>query len=242
LNYRTQLPTLLIVLTILLAGCSTEMSSEVYFRDLDDLPDGDLTNKVVFHLPLTSMDECEEYRGRYDKVFKKSDDFKDMEYVKCVEGDLGDFIEYELDVPLRMTNPAEGEMKGAVEFIRFSEEDAEELRMVFIRVNPPSLHNLDELLSDEFYQGLDLSDTSPLIRLSNDMRSDQVFTVSHAFVQNEPVIEPTAYTLEPRDSIDVVLSDVTSAWIFYMSEDADPRYAQVGVWTTPDDDDEDDEE
>ena len=74
------------------------------------------------------------------------------------------------------------------------------------------------------------------------MRSDQVFTVSHAFVQNEPVIEPTAYTLEPRDSIDVVLSDVTSAWIFYMSEDADPRYAQVGVWTTPDDDDEDDEE
>jgi hypothetical protein len=218
------------------------MSSEVYFRDLDDLPDGDLTNKVVFHLPLTSMDECEEYRGRYDKVFKKSDDFKDMEYVKCVEGDLGDFIEYELDVPLRMTNPAEGEMKGAVEFIRFSEEDAEELRMVFIRVNPPSLHNLDELLSDEFYQGLDLSDTSPLIRLSNDMRSDQVFTVSHAFVQNEPVIEPTAYTLEPRDSIDVVLSDVTSAWIFYMSEDADPRYAQVGVWTTPDDDDEDDEE
>ena len=99
MNYRTQLPALLIVLTILLTGCSTRMSSEVYFRDLDDVSDGDLTNKVVFHLPLTSMDECEEYRGRYDKVFKKSDDFKDMEYVKCVEGDLGDFIEYELDVP-----------------------------------------------------------------------------------------------------------------------------------------------
>ena len=157
------------------------MSSEVYFRDLDDLPDGDLTNKVVFHLPLTSTDECEEYRGRYDKVFKKSDDFKDMEYVKCVDGDLNDFIEYELDVPLRMTNPAEGTMKGAVEFIRFSEEDAEELRIIFIRANPPSLHNLDELLKEEFFQGLDLSDTSPLIRLSNDMRSDQVFTVSHAF-------------------------------------------------------------
>ena len=198
MNYRTQLPALLIVLTILLTGCSTRMSSEVYFRDLDDLPDGDLTNKVVFHLPLTSMDECEEYRGRYDKVFKKSDDFKDMEYVKCVEGDLGDFIEYELDVPLRITNPAEGEMKGAVEFIRFSEEDAEELRMVFIRVNPASLHNLDELLSDEFYQGLDLSDTSPLIRLSNDMRSDQVFTVSHAFVQNDELDVPMRITRSGR--------------------------------------------
>ncbi len=241
MKHKTQLPAFLIVLTILLTGCSTRMSSEVYFRDLDDLPDGDLTNKVVFHLPLTSTDECEEYRGRYDKVFTKSKDFKDMEYVKCVDGDLTDFIEYELDVPMRLTNPAEGNVRGAVEFIRYSDEDAEELRTVFIRVNPPSLHDLDELLQDEFFQGLDLSETSPLIRISNDLRSDQVFIVKHAFVQNEPVIVPTSYTLEPRDSIDVVLSDVTSAWIFYISEDADPRFAQVGVWTTPDDDEDDED-
>jgi hypothetical protein len=238
MNKRNLLPALLIVLAILLAGCKTSMSSELFFRDLNDLPDGELTNKVVFHLPLASADKCEEYRERYDKVFTKSDDFKDMEYVQCVDGDLNDDIEYELDVPLRLTDPSKGTMKGAVELIRYSDEDAEELRFVFIRVNPPSLHNLDELLYEEFYQRLDLSETSPLFRISNDMRSDQVFIVQHVFVQNEPVITATAFTLEPRDSIDVGLSDVTSTWIFYVSEDADPRFAPIGLWTTPDDDEE----
>ena len=241
MNKRNLLPVLLIVLAILLAGCKTRMSSELFFRDLNELPDGDLTNKIVFHLPLPSTDQCEEYRERYDKVFKKSDDFKDMEFAKCVDGELNDYIEYELDVPFRLTDPTKGTMKGAVELIRYNGEDGEGLRLVFIRVNPPSLYNLDELLYDEFYQRLDLSETSPLIRISNDMRSDQVFTVQHVFVENEPVILKTPFTLEPRDSIDVVLSDVTAAWIFYVSEDADPRIAPIGLWTTPDDNEDDEE-
>ena len=232
---RNLFPVLLIVLAILLASCKTRMTSELFFRDLNDLPDGDLTNKIVFHLPLPTTDQCEDYRKRYDKVFNKSDDFKDMEFVKCVEGDLNDYIEYDLDVPLRLTDPIKGAMKGPVELIRYSEEDAENLRLVFIRVNPPSLHNLDELLYEEFYQRLDLSETSPLIQISNDMRSDQIFIVQHVFVQNEPVITATRFTLEPRDSIDVVLSDVTSAWLFYVSEDADPRFAPIGLWINPDD-------
>ncbi|MDE0070558.1 MAG: hypothetical protein OXO48_12650 [Caldilineaceae bacterium] len=232
---------IMLTLTILLAGCATRMSSEVYFRDLDDLPDGDLTNKIVFHLPLPSTDECEEYKTRYNKVFKKSNDFKEMEYVNCVDGDMNDYIEYELDVPLRLTNPVESKMTGAVEFIRFSDEDAEDSRLIFIRSNPPSLYNLDELLEDEFYHGLDLSDTAPVIRLSNDLRSDQVFIVTHAFVQNKPVIKPTSFVLEPRDDIDIRLSDVTSAWIFHISAKADPRFALVGVWSTTDDDDNDGE-
>ena len=232
---RNLLPVLLIVLAILLASCTTRMTSELFFRDLNDLPDGDLTNKIVFHLPLPTTDQCEDYRKRYDKIFNKSDDFKDMEFVKCVEGDLNDYIEYELDVPLRFTDPHKGAMKGPVELISHIEKHNEYFRIVFIRVNPPSLHNLDELLYEEFYQNLDLSKTAPLIQISNDMRSNQVFIVNNVFVQNEPIVVATKFTLEPRDSIDVVLSDVTSAWLFYVSEDADPRFAPIGIWFNPDD-------
>jgi len=207
------------------------MSTELYFRDLDDLPGGDLSNKIVFHLPLPSADECAEYKQRYDRVFAKSKDFKDMEYVKCTDGDMNDYIEYEMDVPLRLTDDPESTMKGAVEFIRHSEEGPKGEKLILIRTNPPSLYDLDELLRDEFFQGLDLSDTSPLIRLSNDMRSDQLFSITHAFVQNEPVIYPTTFRLEPRDSIDIRLSDVTSAWIFYMSATARPRFAPIGFWS-----------
>lgn len=230
---RVTLIIIAVALLFVIVGCSTKMNSEIFFRDLDDLPDGDLTNKIVFNLPLTSMDECEEYRTRYDKVFQKSKDFKDMEFVKCVEGDFQDSVEYEMDVPLRMIDPDKKKIDGAVEFIRWDADDESEERGVLIRTNPPSLHDLDELLKDEFYQGLDLTDSSPLIRISNDMRSDQVFTVRHVFVQGKPAITATSFTLEPRDSIDVVLSDVTSAYIFYISETADPRLAPIGLWTTP---------
>ena len=222
-----------VALLFVLAGCSTKMKSELFLRDLDDLSDGDLTNKIVFNLPLTSMDECEEYKTRYDRVFRKSKDFKDMEFVKCVEGDFQDSVEYEMDVSLRMIDPGKKKIEGAVEFIRWDADDENEERGVLIRANPPSLHDLDELLKDEFFQGLDLTDSAPLLRISNDMRSDQVFTVNHVFVQGKPVITATSLTLESRDSIDVVLSDVTSAYIFHISETADPRLAQIGVWTTP---------
>ena len=152
---RNLFPVLLIVLAILLASCNTRMTSELFFRDLNDLPDGDLTNKIFFHLPLPTTDQCEDYRKRYDKVFNKSDDFKDMEFVKCVEGDMNDYIEYDLDVPLRLTDPIKGAMKGPVELISHIMKDNKYFRIVFIRVNPPSLHNLDELLYEEFYQRLD---------------------------------------------------------------------------------------
>ena len=151
MNYRTQLPALLIVLTILLTGCSTRMSSEVYFRDLLTRRRPD--KQLVFHLPLPSTDECEEYRGRYDKVFKKSDGFKDMEFVKCV-----DLVTLSTTRCTFAFNQSGRGGNGRRSGVHPLSDDDEELRNVFIRVNPASLHNLDELLSDEFYQGLDLSE------------------------------------------------------------------------------------
>lgn len=225
--------TLAVALVLTLAACSTKMESDVFFRDLEDVADGDLTNKIVFFLPLTSMDDCEEYHERYDKVFQSSKDFKDMEFVKCVEGEISDSVEYEMDVPLRKIDPDETNIDGAVEFIRWDTDDESEERKILIRANPPSLHDLDKKLEDEFYQGLDLTDSSPLIRMSNDLRSDQVFTVYHAFVQGSPIISETSFLLEPRDDIDIILSDVTSAYIFHVSATADPRMAPIGTWTTP---------
>ena len=231
----TPLKSTLVILALLalmasVTACSTQMSSELYFRDLDDLAEEELTNKIVFHLPLTSMDECSEYRTRYDRVFQKSRDFKDMEFVKCTDADFYDFVEYEMDVPLRMIDPTKVKMKGAVEFIRWDDSEQNNNRLILIRTNPPSLADLDELLKDEFFQGLDLTDSSPLIRLSNDLRTDQSIVVRHVFVQSQPVILSTTFTLEPRDSIDIVLSDVTSAWVFHVSETEPPRIAPIGAW------------
>ncbi len=99
-----------------------------------------------------------------------------------------------------------------------------------MRVNPSSLYNLDELFEDEFYQNLDLSDSGPLIRVSNDLRADQKIVVSHSFVHNAPVIDPETFLLEPRDSLDIVLSDVKAAWLFAVSDKLPPRMLYIATW------------
>ena len=221
---------LFVLIVALITSCSSKFESEVYVRDLMDLNDGDLLTDVIFYLPLPSEDDCAEYRARYDKVFAKSKDFKSMEYVKCSEIDYGDYAEYKLKTPLRLGNPSNLAMESAVDLILHDRENSDGLGYILIRVNPPSLHDLDILLKDEFYRGLDFSETSPLIRISNDSRVDHSFIFVHVFVNDISVLHPTDFLLEPRDDLDIYLSNVASAYLFYVDSASAPRVAIVGIW------------
>ncbi|MCY4147693.1 MAG: hypothetical protein OXE95_13920 [Chloroflexi bacterium] len=193
-------------------------------------PDDDLTSLVSLHLPVSGSEaeDCDEYRNRYNSVFHQSRSFKEMEYVRCYSEGSNNFAEYEFSIPLRMTDPSKGSMRGPVELIRHDEADGQ--RGIYIRVDPKALDNLGDLIYDEFYQSLDLTDTAPELLLSNDLRETQTVIIEHAFVQNEPVVESRKFVLERRDDISIVLSDVTSAWIFAKSSTLSPRYARVATW------------
>ncbi len=219
----------ILLFSILLTSCSSRISTEVFLRDLDDLPNETLTNNLFLHLPLPSMDSCEEYKRRYDSVWRKSRDFRNAEFVKCYEDGMNDFVEYKLAIPLRLISSEEESMQGPVEIIRM-DDSASDNRFLYMRVNPKALYRLDQLFDDEFSRSLDLSDTSPLVRISNDLRASQTLVVSHAFVQNVPVINPQKFALEPRDSLDIVLSDVVSAWLFTISSTLPPRIAYLATW------------
>ncbi len=221
----------LLLLVFVTAACNSRLTGEVYLGDLDELtPDEELTNLVSLHLPVSGSDEedCEEYRNRYNKVFRQSRSFKNMEYVRCHSEDSDNFAEFELSIPLRMTDPSMGTMRGPVELIRHDEENGQ--RAIYIRVDPKALDNLGDLIYDEFYRRLDLTDTAPEILISNDLREAQTVIISHAFVQNEPVVEPREFVLERRDDLSIVLSDVTAAWIFAKSSKLSPRYARIATW------------
>lgn len=155
-----------------------------------------------------------------------------MEYVRCYSEGSDNFAEYELSIPLRMTDPSMGAMQGPVELIRHDETGGH--RAIYIRVDPKALDNLGDLIYDEFYQRLDLSGTAPEILLSNDLRDLQTVIISHAFVQNAPVVESREFVMERRDDLSIVLSDVTAAWIFAKSSTLSPRYARIATWIPSD--------
>ena len=157
-----------------------------------------------------------------------------MEFEKCHEEGWDNYLQYNLSVPLRHLDPV-GEtasMQAPIEVIQRTTEDGH--RALYLRVNPVSLDQLDDLLYDEFYERLDLSDSSPILTIYNDLRDSQTLVIAGAFVQNEPVLTPEAFTLEPRDSLEIVLSDVASAWLFKSAPADPPRIALIGIWTSSD--------
>ena len=109
-----------VLVTLLLVACNSRLTGEIYLADLAELTqDDDLTNLISLHLPVSGSEaeDCAEYRGRYDSVFRKSRSFKEMEYVRCHSEGSDTFAEYELSIPLRLTDPSEGRMEGPVELI-----------------------------------------------------------------------------------------------------------------------------
>ena len=225
---------LLIGIVFMFSACNARISSEIYLVDIDEVTDIDgMTTKVKIGLPISSQDECAEKNQKYQGVFRKSTGFKGMEFVRCYKEGYSDFAEYELDIPVRLVDPYETSMDGVFEIIRH-DDSATNDRHLYIRSNPKSLCNLDKLIRDEFYQSLDLSDTSPTILVTNDFREPQKLILNQVFVNGSPLIEPTEIILERRDSISIALSDVTSAWVFNKSCSITSRAAPVAIWAQDD--------
>ncbi len=221
---------ILLGIMILITGCNARISTDVYLADLDELEDTrELTTDVVIGLYIPSQDECTEYRGRYQSVFRQSSGFRDMEYVRCYSEGSDHFAEYELKVPMRMVDPATTSMKGTFEVIRH-DVATQRWAHIYLRSKPSALCNLDKLIRDEFYQSVDFSETSPKITITNDLREPQTLVLNHVFVNGSPVIEATDFELERRDSIEVALSNVTTAWVFDKSCNISSRTALVGTW------------
>ena len=220
----------LIILMVLLAACEARISTEVYMGDLAEIEDeGELTTAVVIGLYIPSQDDCAEYRQRYQDVFRKSKGFKGMEYVRCYSEGSDHFAEYELEVPMRMVDPSSTAMKGTFEIIRH-DDAATQSRNLYLRSKPSALCDLDDLISDEFWQSLDLTGTSPQITITNDLREPQTLILDHVFVNGSSVVETKEFTLDRRDSIEVALSNVTSAWVFDKSCNISSRMALVATW------------
>lgn len=217
---------ILVLAVLVLSACNARISSEIYLADIDELSGEDsMTTEVLIGLPVSGEDDCAEKKRRYSAVFRKSTGFKSMEYVSCD----GDFADYSLDVPLRMTDPYRSPMQDTFEIVRHDDSESGNHRL-YLRSKPTALCNLNKLIRDEFYQSLDLTEVSPRIYIENDLRETQTLILNQVFVNGAPVIEPTEFALDRRDSVDVSLSDVTAAWVFDKSCNVQSRTALVAIW------------
>lgn len=223
--------TIVAAMLLLLTACSgARISSEIYLVDIDEISvDEGMNVNVMIGLPISSQDDCAESTQRYNDVFAESSGFKHMEFVRCYTDGNSNLAEYELEVPMRIADPYESTMQGTFEIVRYDETQSGN-RNLYIRSKPSALCNLNRLIRDEFYRSLDLSDASPRVVITNDFREAQTLILNQVFANGAPIVLPTEFVLERRDILDVVLSDVTAAWVFDKSCDVSSRTALVAIW------------
>ncbi len=225
---------LILIVGLGLTACSSYVESEVYFRDLEEMAEEDLNARLKLHVPLPSRDSCSEYRERYDRVWAQSSDFAALEYVQCHQEGYDTYVEYAMDIPLQAccgeVREEDIALSGPAAIVVFDLLQDDQYALLLV-VDPTSLNRLDALVYEEFYMPLDLEDSAVRIIFINDTREDQVLVVEHVFVHDQPVPYPATLVLEPRDSIEVVLSDVVSAWIFTPAVEEELREALLGFWS-----------
>ena len=194
----------------LLAGCEIEMETDLYSSDLRSVSGGEtgLTTPATLALPISSVDDCAEDTQKIVKIMEGM--IASFEPKGCERKDMNSFMMSVVQIPIvdSMDNWASSdELFGIV--AQSDTEDADRIN-VFLVMNLDRYDILSDRVKDEFYQSLDLGDSTISVVLNNDERNDIQFSVQYAFVQGQPVRVATD-SLRRRGQVTIELSNVSVA-------------------------------
>ncbi len=219
-------------LLMLCTACNSQISSHVYLRDVQDVLDGTpLSQFILIGVPISSSDDCEDDKARYERVYRYSVWFKQVEYVRCYAEGWNDYLEFELEVPILVAD-ADGSFDlGSSPFGFLIQEDQEQsVRHFYLVSMPRALCDLDGLLREEFSRSLDLVGSPPTFIIQNDLHQQQDIVMGQVFVNGEPQVNQELFAIDRRQEIQVGLSNVTAAWVFNKSCDINLRSAIIATW------------
>lgn len=213
----------LLTALVLLAGCTLHLEGDIYTRDISDALSGETLSAVIrIDVPIPSNDLCLEYRQQYDALFDRSEDFDDMEFVKCFQRNWNEFYaQYELPAPIIVTDKMMVDVP--IQFV-LSDTNLSPMMMfgkgttVRIVADLDSFVSLNELVMSEFFASFDLLNHPPVFYLRNDSRESIHYVAFSSWINGAPVPYIEQFELEPRDTLEIRLSDVATANLFYPSD------------------------
>lgn len=202
----------LVLATVVLAGCKTQVTSDVYLTDVAAVAaDGKalpVDLKLGFEVP--SEDKCAEAKEMLTPTLDKH--FGAIEFVGCTTEGFSNFANFtagsemvlelenkkvDSDLPIYLgVTPAEG---GIVEVGYFS--------------NPDNLKALMADLPDEAKAYSDRIAVTFAATIHNDGTESSKLSVAGVFVNGRPALRPAEIELERRKELAIRLSDVGNATV-----------------------------
>ena len=180
---KTSLLYTLWVALALLAGCTLHLEGDIYTRDINDALSGETLSAMIrIDVPIPSNDLCLDYRQQYDALFDRSEDFDDMEFVKCFQSNWNEFYaQYELPAPIIVTDSMMADVP--IQFV-LSDTNLSPMMLfgqgtaVRIVADLDSFVSLNELVMSEFFASFDLLNYPPVF--ISEMIPVRVFTILHS--------------------------------------------------------------
>ena len=200
------------VALLFLTGCKMEMETDLYSSDMRVTAAGEenLFTPATLALPVTSVDECEKDTGQIVAIMQGIVD--SFEPRGCERKDMESFLLAGLQIPL-LDSVADWEQADALfGIISQPDRNGGEHTNVFIMMNLPKYKILAERVKDEFYQSLDLDESSISVVLNNDEREDITIMAEGAFVQGKPELA-AEFTVPRRGQIAIGLSNVSVGFL-----------------------------
>ncbi len=194
---------LLPLVLMTLISCKMDTSIDLYLGDVDEAMSKSNTifTSGILSVNITSQDECIKNKDRILNIVSKHVDV--VEIQGCHDRDLDSYLDFSVRYPVS-TNLTNDLIQ--LQLIQL-ENNIVDVQYV---LNRRKFNSLNAEVSREFSSDIDLEDSTILLNVINDLRSNKLVFVNAAFVNGMPAVNDTR-EIRRRDRLKIRFSDVHSS-------------------------------
>ena len=195
-----------------MAGCKLNLTADLYSTDLRAAKAGtpDLFAPATLAFQVPSVDKCDEHSASISEIMAGIlDDFTPK---GCKREDMESFLLGDTQMPLFVSEDEWIKSDELLGIILFDRPDPEHIGIGVV-LNTDKYGILTNRMNEKFHQTIDLSDSKVTLVLNNDERNSVTFAVIGAFVNSSPVLGEQEFKLNRRQKVDILLSDVATAFL-----------------------------
>ena len=200
-----------------LTGCKMNVTSDLYTSDIRIVATdqaADLTTPGTLAMQIPSKDDCAEYAEKLSAIVGPL--VIGFTPKGCESAEMDSFLLADIQIPI--VSGQEGWAETDTLFAIIANQAAPNKDIaVFLSLDRDKMRALNDRIDDEFLQRLDLSDSRIALVLNNDERGDATIWTNGVFVNGEPMHNNSfggiEVTIPRRARIEIVLSNVSAAWI-----------------------------
>lgn len=198
-------------LAIVLAGCKTNLTADIYSSDLRDTVAGTagLTAPATMAFQVPGTDDCPKHTAEISEVMTGIMPFEPR---GCESVEMESYLLADIQVPIL---DSESTWKGSdalFGLIARKLEGSEDVGVAVI-MNREKYDLLATRTHEKFHQRINLAESKVTLILNNDERTPLHFRARDVFVNTEPVHGEREYELTRRHKVEIRLSNVATAYL-----------------------------